>query len=63
MTIFQSLCTIKAQLKNEPKLSKDNNQSKHLLAKQSISMIKNTGARATFNTNFGFKGNYCNKHK
>ena len=63
MTIFQSLYTIKVQFKNEPKRSKDNNQSKHLLAKQSISMIKNTGARATFNTNFGFNSNYCNKHK
>lgn len=40
MTIFQSLYTIKVQFKNEPKRSKDNNQSKHLLAKQSISMIK-----------------------
>ena len=63
VTIFQSLYTIKVQFKNEPKRSKDNNQSKHLLAKQSISMIKNTGARATFNTDFGFNSNYCNKHK
>ena len=33
MTIFQSLYTEKVQFGNEFKLSKDNNQSKHLLAK------------------------------